>query len=320
MAITSRVLPLSYNTKTYGDGARQYTSLDTWEQATDIDLVSAGKGEVLECYDDAASFDDSVILYGATVSSDYFRVIKPATGEGHDGTKNNGVTFAPTAPVGVYDDAFTLYEAYASIQDLIVIVETSADRAIMLEANLTSAIGCITTGYIGIYSYNFVGTVYSINCLSQDCPWGFYAAASSSILYCLNCTAVDGSYGFYRATPTLYCINCCSCDNSLGDFYLAEQTTCYGGDDTVFANQAGDDYHLHADDTTCRNQGTNLSGIFADRKIMNIEGDAKVIGITLPTIIMGVKAIGEGLSIYNFDDDIDAETRSAWDIGFDEYS
>lgn len=91
--------------------------LSNWEEFTDIDLVSAAQSEVLECYDDAASFDDHDYLDGATTNADYFRIIRPASGQGHDGTENNGVTFATAAKATGY--AFLIWEDYSQIQDLI---------------------------------------------------------------------------------------------------------------------------------------------------------------------------------------------------------
>ena len=66
---SSRLTATNENISTYGAGGfgRDYTSLGTWESATDIDLVTAAQSEVLECYDDAASFDDRLTFAGATV-------------------------------------------------------------------------------------------------------------------------------------------------------------------------------------------------------------------------------------------------------------
>ena len=72
------------NISTYDSaGGKDYTSLSAWESATDVNLVSAAQSEVLECYKGA--HNDYVIVTGATANSSYFRIIRPAAGEGHSG-------------------------------------------------------------------------------------------------------------------------------------------------------------------------------------------------------------------------------------------
>ena len=90
-AESAKKLPISYNTSTYGNATRDYTSLTAWEAATDNDLVAASCGEVLDCYDDAASFDDHIKFESATCDNNCFRMIRAASGEEGDGTPNNGV-------------------------------------------------------------------------------------------------------------------------------------------------------------------------------------------------------------------------------------
>jgi hypothetical protein len=53
---------------TYGNGTRDYTSLNTWEADWDIDCVAGQVSPVLECYDDAV-FDDYVVIAGATTDA-----------------------------------------------------------------------------------------------------------------------------------------------------------------------------------------------------------------------------------------------------------
>ncbi len=64
---TSRREPDVYSTSTYGDVTRDYQvgELTNWETATDNNLPSGSSGEVLDCYDDSASYDDNVILADA---------------------------------------------------------------------------------------------------------------------------------------------------------------------------------------------------------------------------------------------------------------
>lgn len=281
---SSRRLPVSYNVSTYGAAGqgRDYTSLATWEVATGNNLVTATKGEVLECYDDAATFNDSRDFYGAVTNSDYFRVIKPAAGQGHDGTPNNGVNFTLTT-----GQSMEVRESYFSIQDLIVHYSTG-NCGIELKQQYSSAIGCIIKGAFTQGSFLFGDTnTYAINCLGIDGYRPFRVNLTvGKTAYLYNCTAVDSTIGFNSVLGTSYAIakNCCACDCTTDFDGTWTKTTCYEGDTTVFANQAVDDYHLFHADSSCIDAGTDLS---AD-------------------------------ATYAFDDDIDGDTRTRWDIGFDE--
>ena len=96
---------------------RTYTVLNTWEAATDTDHVTDTESDVLECYDDSATFDDRTTLGGSTNDSTHFRIIRAATGEGHDGTRNNGIHFKFTSANNV---CLLLDEPYSQVQDLIL--------------------------------------------------------------------------------------------------------------------------------------------------------------------------------------------------------
>jgi len=280
---SSRRLPASYNVKTYGNATRDYTVLATWEAATDNNLVTAAKGEVLECYDDSAQFVDQISLSGAITNSSYFRVVKPAIGEGHDGTPNNGVNFI--ADINI---PFTVSESYSSFQDLIGRPKAGWAVSFVGKGDYSNIVGCISVG--GLITHDISGTMrsFAINCLVLDSNNGFSLNPNQTgIAFFYNCTAVDCNYSFNGAEAgTSIAKNCISCDNYADFEGTWTKTTCYEGDATVFKDQANDDYHLAEADTTCRGNGTDLSS------------DA----------------------YYAFDDDIDGETRSAWDIGADEYS
>jgi len=75
---SSRQLPVSYDEKTFGAAgfSRDYTSLETWESATDTDRVTAESGAVLTCHDDSASYNMKVAIAGATTNSSYYVTIQ----------------------------------------------------------------------------------------------------------------------------------------------------------------------------------------------------------------------------------------------------
>ena len=296
---SSRRLPTSYNLKTYGaDGFdRDYTVLNTWESDTDNNLVTAAKGEVLECYADAASFDDRIVMTGATTNSSYFRVIKPATGNKHLGKPGSGVTFVSTTDLTI----FAVTEGYAQIQDIIATVNISSNNTrsafSMSGANNGSAyigciaVNCLNSGTGTVYGFNLTPSsgysIFVVNCLSHNNEsYGFYNSGSNVWLY--NCTSTNNLYGFHRNAGTIYAKNCCASGNTTLDWSgTFTKTTCTAEDATpTYVDSGNDDFHLSSSDTVCKDNGTDLSS----------DGS------------------------YAFDDDVDSVTHSGtWDIGFDEY-
>lgn len=311
---SSRYLPTAYNISTYGDVTRDYTVLATWEAATDIDLVTATDGEVLECYDDAASFDDYVDLAGATCNASYFRVIKPATGQGHDGTPLNGVYFVCTTAAHV----FTISETYSQIQDLIAKVNVNdagtSPYSFAVTGHMAMIVGCIAYASVnadavktgnGFWASAGDGiTNGHVNCLAVDCEGnGFinYPTHANGVCFNYNCAAHGNATGFlaYDDFAAHIAKNCIADGNTIEwNVSLAgvwTKTTCLDGDDiprVYYKDSGNDDYHLIGTSIDSINQATDLSS------------DAT----------------------YPFNDDLDNNTRgvqceygSNWDIGVFEY-
>jgi hypothetical protein len=283
---------------TYGSPSRDYDEgeLSIWEAFTDNNLTAGGisQSEVLEVYDDQASFDDADALDGATCDADYFRIIRPAAGQGHDGTPNNGVHFVNTADSSL----MWIGEEYSQIQDIIgtITINSGSGRLTFGASGDNSAcVGCIAidganagAGVIyGFLTHIASNPIFYINCLSHNNDGNGFHVGANAWGYMYNCTATDnGAYGFYRDTGNLFAKNCDANGNGTADFGGSPtKTTCNDGGSPTYVNSAGDDFHIASGDTVLRGNGTDLSG------------DAN----------------------YPFDDDIDGDTRSAWDIGFDEY-
>lgn len=289
---SSRKLPTSYNTSTYGNATRDYTALATWESATDNDLPAAGDGEVLSCYNDTHPFNDYMSgRMDAITNSSYFRVIKPAAGEGHDGTPGTGVRFE-SDQFGDYG-MFSINESYSQVQDLEIknTYNDASDRGcgviLWSTPSNPAAIGCIfdTCLQNGIRQTSVSGIV--ANCLFIDCGssgiWG-----DAGTVYVYNCTAVDCVVGFENdGGATCIAKNCVAEGNTTNWSGVWTKTTCTDDGGVTFVDSLNDDYHLASDDTIAKDQGTDLSA------------DAN----------------------YAFDDDVDGDTRPiSWDIGFDEYT
>jgi len=293
---SSRKTATNENISTYGTG-KAYTVLATWEAATDIDLVTATQSEVLECYDTDASFNNYVALAGATTNASYFRIIRPASGQGHDGTPNNGVTFISTTDA----DCVIISESNSQIQDIIASLNiNSVNNRYIFRAinNLAGFIGCIAfngvnagTGVVTGILLNAASPdkAFAVNCLSHNNEVrGFWATATGTH-YFYNCTAVgNANDGFLRSSGTAIAKNCLSSGHTNDWNGTWTKTTCSAEDAApTYVNAAGDDFHLAAGDTTWIDAGTDLSA------------DAD----------------------YAFNDDIDKTTISGtWDIGFDKFA
>jgi hypothetical protein len=290
---SSRKMPSSYNTKSYDSaGGKDYSSFATWESATDNDLVSASKGEVLEVY--AGNHDDALYnCAGATCNSSYFRLVKPATGAKHSGIfVTSGVARFVISSGGWA--CFDIREDYSRVEDLIIELtergETSCGVCRFMGATEQAAYvgillkGSSETSVHGFQNYSRdAGDVsLTINCIAINCANGWVAGSEDILAY--NCNAVSNTNGFIRSAGTATAKNCCSSSNS-ADWW--GQTTCTAEDATpTYVASGSGNYHLASNDSVCMNNGTDLSS----------DED------------------------YPFDDDIDGETRSgSWDIGFDEY-
>lgn len=321
---SSRVPATNENVSTFGGAGqgRDYTSVATWEAATDINLVTAAQSEVLECYDDEATFDEAMTISGATTNASYHRIIRPAgtkyqsDWQGHDGTPNNGVHFEITTG----DDALRMAEDYLQIWDLIIsfdITESSSYELIKFDNDNTEmkCIGVIagplinaSTGRNRCFEFQTVSgdTCYAINCIAieaQNGGEGFQMGDPGTVILS-NCTAIDcDAYGFEQDGGTVIAKNCLATGSGTNDFqgtYDAASTNNASGDATApggsarinqtftFRNAAADDYHLDINDAGARDFGADLSA----------DGN------------------------FAFDDDIDWRLRVGdwdWDIGADEY-
>lgn len=304
---SSRRTATNENVSTYGTG-KDYTVLDTWEAATDLDMVTTTTSYVLEVYKNTAGgalwSDVGTSLAGAAgdTNSSYFRIIRPAAGEGHSGIPLDDGTCA-----GFKDTAdsplFRIDESYSQIQDLVgqLVTNSTNNRNVFgasiggVVATNQAFVGCLVlksrNSGAGT-NYGFAPSMgFTINCLAHDCDIG-YTASRGDASYngtCYNCTATNCDTGFSNNNNTFgsaVAKNCCSSSNTTDWSADWTKTTCTAESATpTYTDSGNDDFHLAIGDTVCRGNGTDLSG----------DGS------------------------YAFDDDIDEETRGAWDIGFDEY-
>lgn len=314
---TSRRTATNEDVSTYGDGTREYTVLATWEAASDTNIAAGNISPVLECYDDAASFDDNVDLAGATTSAAYFRIIRAASGEGHDGTPNNGITFDNTTDL----NGFEISESYSQFQDLILINTLGSGnsrRAARIDGANSKVIGCLikSTNSGAGDGVGFIVAAdgcIAVNVLVWECEGDGLTIATTGAnedTYLYSCTSVDnGDDGVVLvtvggSTGTVRLRNVLSTGSTSNDF---ERT---GADGTIDLD------YCCSEDATADNWGVNNNLVSKTITYTNAAGD------DYHTQDSDIQSLAEDLSgdvTFAFDDDIDIETRVGWDIGFDEY-
>lgn len=306
---SARITGTNENIKTLGNGTRDYTVPSTWESDTDNDLVTSQVSEVLEVYNDLTITMSGLTMNGATTNASYRRIMRPASGQKHDGTPNTGAHLQCTG-TGM---AIQATENYISVQDLIISHTGSSTTNLA-----ATATGVPTTelSIIGCIAYNITnpgsGAGQGFRCVSNsdnnyviDCivmgseQRGITSSTGTGTAYIYNTTIVgSGEAGVFEATGSLICKNVLSTGNTglaFESFSSSGHTNNASNDATAigtsartnqtftFVNSGSNDYHLSASDTGARGHGANLSS------------DPN----------------------FAFDDDIDKETITTWSIGAD---
>ena len=280
-------------------------NLTNTHTAVQADIVASCA--VLECY--SGTYDDYCTFLDGTTTTDFFPLVCPAAGNGHDGTPGSGVIFSRTASLATF--AFTRANVY--LEDIVVKGVASTISAITSMIAIGPAgggahiVGCIVCdGVVNNASYdlrginvaNTSGNVYIVNTLVHNIVntnaaksgigirTDATAVADTTFVY--NTTVTGCEYGFF-SNKRIIAKNCAPTGNTVdwgnpGATYYTITTSTGEGASPTYVNSAGDDFHLDPTDIVCIDQGTNLSS------------DPN----------------------FPFDDDIDGDARSApWDIGFD---
>ncbi len=300
LADSARKMPLSYNVATFGGPGRDYTTLQAWEDATDNDLVAAGKGEVLLCYPDSAAYAQRVTISGAVTNASYFRVIRAAPGfERQVVLDYNGV-------LGSYDGTVLVTnENHVGLYDLSIRhhISTSASvntKDIFIQGNTAGAcrvVGCRLGPSVNTGSdMASAGQVYGdgrlvvADSVVAAYPEGYGIIQNNGQLYVLSSVFYGvNQTALYSQAATSIAVNCVLQGNG-ANFYGAAWliTTCKTDGTVSFVNAAAGDFHLSDTDASAKDHGTDLSS------------DA----------------------IFPFSDDMDGDLRpqgAAWDIGADEW-
>lgn len=281
---SSRRTGTSESVSTYDSGGgKDYTSVATWWTAHSGDMAS-NVSPVLECY--GGPHDDIIQLSGGSPTASYFPIVRPASGQGHDGTRNTGVLFAPTS-----DTTLLLGIAYSSFQDLLIspsLNSANTRRIVDLGGANSDAVGLIvynaTNAGAGSFRpfYSAVnGEVKWINCRSEDnsdINTGQFRCDSSSgtshKFY--NCGVLGGAaIGFHVANANqAMAINCLADAMSgvgfsgtfaTGTKNNASSKTDAPGTDSInsvsvtYESPSGKNFHISFIDTAVYGLGFDLS-------------------------------------------------------------
>ena len=307
---SARSVGLNENISTLAaSGSPDYTNPQTWENDTDNNLVSLTQSEVLEV---TGIVDGSINLTGATTNSSYRRILRPASGEKHDGTGNSGAGLIYTS--GFATPAVYIGEGYVCLQDLLVALNlnngfTTYTVRVILSGQGSEIVGVIlpnsqnagagiVDGFVSTSGGGGSQAIVFADCLVYGSGARYHYNLTANITHrLLNCGAADAAtYNFSRVAGTVIAKNCWAVGAGSSDYFgtydaasannAAEDGSAPGSDSVTgaatFVDAASGDYHLDAADTVCKGQGVDLSA-----------------------------------DTFAFDDDIDGDTITLWSIGPD---
>jgi len=300
-----------------GDGtswANAYSSLNAWEAAEQTDLVSDGDLHIARCRASSGTADTTgfFIMGWTTGASNYIEIrVDPVDRWDGEGWADAAYRIDDSAGNAIY-----ILEEYVRLTGLQL--RSADDEAINSTASGAGELQishCLFSGadsgsnkqclrLVGPGASND-GVAKIWNCLFLDCPDLYYAAIylgeANLTVYAENCTFVNVETGVRMSSIDQENFKNCKfdctdafygtfTDNDANNDYNFSSENTYdvalgsnGAYNQTFSYVGGGDYHSASDDP-CIGQGIDLSS-----------GD---IGFT---------------------DDIDGETRSAWDVGYDEY-
>ncbi len=261
---SSRKKATNENIQTYDSaGGKDYTVLAVWESATDIDMVTAAQSEVLEMFKGAHL--DVVWLLGGTTDATYFRIMRPAAGQGHSGVPKSDGSCVEVHLVDGYP--MSLDEDFSQCQDWVTTISspTGSTSGFWTGKDGNVVVGCITyditTGSgsnVGFsISAGASGTAYCIDCLASNVSGStrFAFKVSTGTTYLYNFTE-DGCDSAVRSVSgtTLNSTNCIFPD-PLNDSGTHNKTT-NRLTAASYRDSANDDFRLDGQDRTA---GTDLS-------------------------------------------------------------
>jgi len=218
-----------------GGGNPDYSSLATWESASDNDITGYSARVELACYYKDGGHTDAIVLSSATTDATHYRVVRsakstdsPAETTPFAGKDSTGALFINSTDIA-QGGPMSLSESYARVEQISVhyTPDSSSSRyAIYLYSANTKAAHCIAKctnagsglGH-GIYATQADNLIYA--CIAKDCKsYGIQiASAGAETQGAICCTAIgNGAYGFYGGTANSIVFSCYGGNNTTEDF------------------------------------------------------------------------------------------------------
>jgi len=281
-----------------------YNTLTLWESDKDGDLVTDTRQETAECYDDDGALNDYLRIFDSTTSDEYyFKVTTPLTerhsGVTSDGSSGNGFKLYSTSD----NDLIYAQENYSQIIGLILNldIDSADDRRVVatypyatvayniIEKGANAGSGTVDGIVGGILGYNNI--VYNIDGEGMNGDGDINVDFYNNTVY--NC----GGNGITSSSP-------------VGGIKLAKNN--------VIVGSGGSDFN-DGFDTNNNNATEDETGDITG--ITTAVFESVGVGTEDLHIVSGASDLIEAAEDLSgtFTDDIDGDTRVAWDIGADEY-
>jgi len=247
-----------------GGGNPDYSSLATWEAASDNDLSGYTGPVILDCYDSQNHADVISIAGSGGVSASIYREVRSAAGcavpwAGKVGTGANFIVSSSGSGIVISEQYVRLSNFYFALSG-----NSSSEHAAIFSsaANDIKIINivakCTNTGTGNGYAYNISqgARVLCYNCIAFDSKVvGFYAySLTSSSIYFVSCTAINSYWGFYCQSNTGVGIvfSCYGANNSAADikqdyWYSLSGWNATKDETADLGTIAGDNYHNSLD-------------------------------------------------------------------------
>lgn len=152
-------------TKSIGTTGRDYSTLQSWEDAAPANLVTSDQIWLGECYNDA-TFTAALTISGSTSDSTRYKKLTAAAGQSFADTPSNALRYnasngATLSFSGGYATALTVNEAHAKLSRMQVKTAGTNERTLSLAQTGVVAEDCILAGNPG--SSGFSGNVVQVN-------------------------------------------------------------------------------------------------------------------------------------------------------------
>ncbi|HTW96604.1 MAG TPA: fibronectin type III domain-containing protein [Candidatus Methylomirabilis sp.] len=285
------------------------------------DLVTDSQAWNIACYADAPDTTAATMDYWTTGANNYLRVFTPysssevGTTQRHNGKWTKSKYYIKTS---ASDNTINDYVSYSRLEGLQIIGTDNPSNSY----NSGIAVSMEATGDVYISENIIRGGITSATSrgveLSDASSYGASFFAKNNLIYDFK-TGIDGTANKYHA----HLYNNTSVYNAINfDFYNTAQdfinNLSYGATEYDYetndnSTSTNNSYALSAFGSNPVNLSSTAStGIFADPA----NDDFRLLA-TSPVIAQAVNLSGS--TVYPFTNDIKNQTRSAWDVGADEY-